>query len=55
MSGEPHRNFFLIAMEGTVFKYDLVSRELLFQFKSIAENKMLMYDKDDKLLVASHD
>lgn len=32
MSSEPHRNFFLIAMDGFVYKYDLVSKELLFQF-----------------------
>ena len=32
MSSEPHRNFFLIAMDGLVYKYDLVSKELLFQF-----------------------
>jgi len=30
ISSEVHRNFFLIAMDGTVFKYDLVSKELLF-------------------------
>jgi hypothetical protein len=30
MSSEPHRNFFLIAMDGLVYKYDLVSKELLF-------------------------
>lgn len=30
MSSEPHRNFFLIAMDGYVYKYDLVSKELLF-------------------------
>lgn len=32
MSSEPHRNFFLLAMDGFVYKYDLVSKELLFQF-----------------------
>ena len=30
MSSEPHRNFFLIAMDKLVYKYDLVSKELLF-------------------------
>lgn len=37
MSSEPHRNFFLIAMDGIVYKYDLVSKELLFQFNTNAE------------------
>ena len=30
MSSEPHRNFFMIAMDGLVYKYDLISKELLF-------------------------
>ena len=55
MSSEPHRNFFLIAMDGIVFKYDLVTKELLFQFKTNATKAMLLYDKDDKLVVASDD
>ena len=37
MSSEPHRNFFLIAMDKLVYKYDLVSKELLFQFQTNAE------------------
>ena len=55
MSSEPHRNFFLIAMDGIVFKYDLVTKELLFQFKTNATKAMQLYDKDDKLVVASED
>ena len=53
MSSEPHRNFFLIAMDGLVYKYDLVSKELLFQFQTKAKT-IHMYDKDDKLVVASN-
>lgn len=30
LSSEPHRNFFLLAMDGIVYKYDLVTKELLF-------------------------
>ena len=52
MSSEPHRNFFLIAMDGLIYKYDLVSKELLFQFHSIAKTIQL-YDMDDKIVVAS--
>jgi len=52
MSSEPHRNFFLIASDKSVYKYDLVSKELLFQFKTNAE-QMQLYDRDDKLVVAS--
>lgn len=53
MSSEPHRNFLLVAMDNTVYKYDLVSKELLFQFKTTAKLAMILYDRDDKLLVAS--
>lgn len=52
MSSEPHRNFFLIAMDGLVYKYDLVSKELLFQFQTNAKT-INIYDKDDKLVVTS--
>lgn len=30
MSSEPHRNFFLVAMEHVIYKYDLVTKQLLF-------------------------
>lgn len=30
MSSEPHRNFALVVMDSIVYKYDLVSKELLF-------------------------
>jgi hypothetical protein len=36
MSSEPHRNFFLIVINSVVYKYDLVSKELLFQFRAQA-------------------
>ena len=52
MSSEPHRNFFLIAMDKLVYKYDLVSKELLFQFHTNAKT-INLYDKDDKLVVTS--
>lgn len=53
MSSEPHRNFFLVAMDNTIYKYDCVNKELLFQFKTTASLEMILYDKDDKVLVAS--
>lgn len=52
MSSEPHRNFFLIAMDKMVYKYDLVSKELLFQFQTGAKT-INLYDRDDKLVVTS--
>ena len=52
MSSEPHRNFFLIAMDGLVYKYDLVSKELLFQFHTNSR-QIFLYDRDDKLVVVN--
>ena len=53
VSSESHRNFFLLAMDGIIYKYDLVTKELLFQFRSICSTAMLLYDRDDKLCVCS--
>lgn len=53
MSSEDARHFFLISMDSVVYKYDLVTKQLLFQFKTVAQKAMHMYDKDDKLLCAS--
>lgn len=40
-------------MDNTIYKYDLVTKDLLFQFKTTASLEMILYDKDDKLCVAS--
>ena len=53
MSSQPHRNFVLISMDGTIYKYDLVTKQLLFHFKSLSQLECILYDRDDKLLVAS--
>jgi hypothetical protein len=39
-------------MGGKVYKYDLVTKELLFEFNSYAHSHMILYDLDDKFLVA---
>ena len=52
MSSEPHRNFFLLAMQGVVYKYDLVTKELLFHFKTPCSHALMLYDEDDKLVAA---
>lgn len=49
ISSESHRNFFLLSMQGVIYKYDLVTKELLFQFKSICQVGMILFDRDDKL------
>ena len=46
-------HFFLVAMDGIIFKYDLVTKGLIFSFKSQATKAMKLYGNDDKLLVAS--
>lgn len=55
LSSEPHRNFFLLAMDGVVYKYDLVTKELLFEFKTPCSKGVFLYDQDDKLIAASQD
>jgi len=40
-------------MDGIIYKYDLVTKEPLFQFRSIHSPAMSLYDKDDKLCVCS--
>ena len=49
MSSEPKRNFVLVQMEKTIFKYDLVTKELLFRWKTSDNKEIILYDKDDKL------
>jgi hypothetical protein len=55
MSNEPHRNFFLISIQNKVYKYDLVTKELLFSFKTPCESSLMLYEEDDKLLAADDD
>ena len=45
-------NVVFIAMSGKVYKYDLVTKELLFEFNTFAHHHMILYDFDDKLIVA---
>jgi hypothetical protein len=53
LASEPNLHFFLVAMDGIIFKYDLVTKGLIFSFKSQATKAMKLYGNDDKLLVAS--
>ena len=41
-----------VAIGGKVHKYDLVSKETLFEFNTYARESMQLYDDDDKLLVS---
>lgn len=45
-------NFMFVAIDKKVFKYDLVTKECLFEFKTFADKALQLYDNDDKLLVA---
>lgn len=45
-------NFMFLAIGGKVYKYNLVTKECAFEFKSYAETHMMLYDFDDKLIVA---
>jgi len=45
-------NVMFIGIGGKVYKYDLVSKQCLFEFSTFAHSHMMIYDNDDKLLVA---
>ena len=38
-----------------MYKYDLVTKELLFSFKTPCESSLMLYEEDDKLLAADDD
>jgi hypothetical protein len=42
----------LITIDGTVYKYDLATKDLLFSFKSQATKGLLLARQDRRLLVA---
>ena len=42
VSSQMDTNFMLITIDGTVYKYDLATRELLFSFKSQATKGLLL-------------
>lgn len=54
MSSEPKRNFVLIQMDSIIWKYDLVTKELLFRWKTQNNSEIILYDKDDKLCTVSN-
>lgn len=39
-------------MDGTVYKYDLATRDLLFSFKTSAMVGLQLYNRDNRLLAA---
>lgn len=56
MSSEPKRNFVLVQVDKTIFKYDLITKELLFRWKTTDNQEIILYDHDDKLCtVSSHE
>lgn len=53
MSSEPKRNFVLIQMDSIIFKYDLISKEMLFKWKTQNNSDIILFEKDDKLCTVS--
>jgi hypothetical protein len=45
----------VVAINGKVYKYSLVTKECLFEFQSYANWDMILYDYDDKLIAASQE
>ena len=54
MVSQVSMNIVFLAIGGKIFKYDLVTKESLFEFSSFARKNMLLYDNDDKLVVSDH-
>ena len=54
MSSEPKRNFVLIQMDQIIWKYDLVTKELLFRWKTQNNSEIILYNRDDKLCTVSN-
>lgn len=44
----------LITIDGSVYKYDLATRDLLFSFKTQAMNGLQLYNRDNMLIAADH-
>jgi hypothetical protein len=36
LSGKPQNNFMVLAIDGSIYKYDLASKELIQYFKSVS-------------------
>ena len=45
-------NISYVSMGGKVYQYDLVSKECLFSYSTYAYKHMILFDYDDKILVA---
>jgi hypothetical protein len=42
----------LIAIDGMIYKYDLASKDVLYQFKAGAFKAMKLFDRDTKIITA---
>lgn len=40
-------------MDSIIFKYDLISKELLFKWKTQNNSEIILFDRDDKLCTVS--
>lgn len=43
----------LVQMDNIIFKYDLITKELLFRWKTADNSNIILYDKDDRLCTVS--
>lgn len=52
LSHEIDNNFVILAVDGTVYKYDLATREMVYSFKTVSTSdyhNLLVYSKHSKL------
>lgn len=55
MSSEPNRNFVLVQINSVIYKYDLVTKDLLFKWKTQDNSEIILFYKDDKLCTVAKD
>mmetsp|Transcript_6435 Transcript_6435/g.10916 ORF Transcript_6435/g.10916 Transcript_6435/m.10916 type:complete len:228 (-) Transcript_6435:635-1318(-) len=54
LASEVPLNVMFLALGGKVYKYDLVTKECLFEFNTFEHCHMQLYDGDDKLMIADN-
>mmetsp|Transcript_10620 Transcript_10620/g.10705 ORF Transcript_10620/g.10705 Transcript_10620/m.10705 type:complete len:218 (-) Transcript_10620:541-1194(-) len=52
LASDIENHFLILAIDGIVYKYDLVTKDVLFQFKTQAFKAMKLFDSENNLMAA---
>ena len=56
MSSQPTKNFMLVMIESKIYKFDLATKLLVFQFEALDQpDDMILYEDDNKLCIYNRD